>query len=86
MTVAQPDRVEALAFSPDGGSVAAGSPTGMVRLWATSNGSELRAMTTDDYIAALAFSGSGRTLVAVTGPNLNEKSALLSWDLQTGKN
>jgi WD40 repeat protein len=80
-----PNRVEALAFSPDGVSIAAGSPTGVVKLWSTSNGSELETLSTDDYIATLTFSGGGRTLVAVTGPNLNEKSALLSWDLPTGK-
>jgi WD40 repeat protein len=81
-----PNRVGALAFSPDGVSIAAGSPTGVVKLWSTSNGSELETLTTDDYIAALTFSGGGSTLVAVTGPNLDEKSALLSWELHTGKN
>ena len=80
-----PNRVEALAFSPDGVSIAAGSPTGLVKLWSTSNGSELETLTTDDYIATLTFSGGGRNLVAVTGPNLNEKSALLSWELHTGR-
>jgi len=81
-----PNRVEALAFNPDGGSIAAGSPTGMLKLWSTSNGSELWTIATDDYIATLAFSGSGRTLVALTGPNQNERAVLLSWDVQTGKN
>jgi len=80
-----PNRVEALAFSLDGESISAGSPAGTVKLWSISSGSELRTMTTNDYIAQLAFSRSGRTLVAVTGPNLNGKSAFLSWDLQAGK-
>ena len=80
-----PNRVEALAFSSDGVSIAAGSPTGVVKVWSTSNGRELETLTTDNYIATLTFSGGGRILFAVTGPNLNEESALLSWNLQTGK-
>lgn len=80
-----PNRVEALAFSPDGKKISAGSPTGTVKVWSIPSGGELQTMTTNDYIAKLAFSRGGRTLVAVTGPNLNGKSALLSWDLQAGK-
>jgi WD40 repeat protein len=81
-----PNRVEAVAFSPDGVSIAAVSPNGIVKLWSASNGRELETLSTDDFIATLTFSGGGRTLVAVTGPNQNEKSALLSWDLQTDRN
>lgn len=80
-----PNRVEALTFSPDGASLAAGCTNGTVKLWSTADGRELRTLATDDYIAALAFSSDGHTLIAATGPNLSERSRPLAWNVQTGQ-
>src|SRR5882672_9696194 len=80
-----PNTVEALTFSPDGASLAAGCTNGTVKLWSTSDGQELRTLATDDYIAALAFSSDGHTLIGATGPNLSERSGPLAWNIQTGQ-
>ncbi|MFD7428196.1 trypsin-like peptidase domain-containing protein [Streptomyces sp. NPDC059818] len=58
----------AVAFSPDGRSLATGSENGIVRLWDTANGKsrqELRGH--DDVVNAVAFSPDGERLASAGG-------------------
>jgi len=67
------DRVDALAFSPDGKTLASGSRDGTVRLWNNATGLEL--MILEDrhgrWIRSLAF-GLGGKMLAVAGAALND--------------
>jgi hypothetical protein len=78
------DTVEALAFSPDGRTLASGSRDKTVKLWAVSNGQDtatLRGHT--GYVSAVAFSPDGRVLAS--GGSGGVDRAVKLWDLPTGK-
>ena len=69
--------LEDIAFSPDGGLIAAGSSDGSVRLWSTSTG--LEAGTISCHAAwtnALAFSPDGRLLATASSD-----TSILLWDV-----
>src|SRR5262249_43506680 len=73
--------VAALAFSPDGATLAAGCSDGVIRLWVLPSG-ELR-QTFSGHVAAvsrLAFAPDGRTLAS-----LGEANLLNLWHLTTGQ-
>jgi RNA polymerase sigma factor (sigma-70 family) len=73
-------RIDALAFSPDGHLLAAGDTArGMVHLWDTDTGRELRELAQDSP-AALAFAPDAKTL-ATGGWDNN----LVLWEVATGK-
>lgn len=74
--------VQAIAFSPDGASVATG--TGCLRVWDVATG-RLKSIHADDAmrgIHGLAYSPDGRVVAAVGG--FFGREALL-WDVSTGK-
>ncbi|HEY6411737.1 MAG TPA: hypothetical protein VIY29_30130, partial [Ktedonobacteraceae bacterium] len=80
-----PDTVEALIFNADETRLAGGCSDGTVRLWDTSNGRETQEIESKEFIGALVFSRDDLTLIAATRPNLDDRSNLLVWDSQTGK-
>jgi Flp pilus assembly protein TadD len=60
--------INAATFSPDGKTLATGSPDGTVRLWDIAGGGETRTLGTQkDDIYALAFSPDGNTLASGDG-------------------
>jgi hypothetical protein len=73
-------KVTALAFSPDGKTLASGSADQSVRLWDVATGKETRRLQGKDVIASLSYSADGRTLTAKEG----EKGKRV-WDVATGK-
>ena len=81
---AQPHRVEALAFSPDGEILASASVNGTLKLWRVFSGSLLRTLETEDYIGALTFSAEGRKLIAATRPNRDNQSKVRVWEAHSG--
>jgi WD40 repeat protein len=73
--------VSAVAFSPDGATLASGGEDGKIKLWATKGGEEQRAL--DGHpggVGALAFARDGKTLYSVGADGL-----LVAWDPATGK-
>lgn len=61
------DAVTALAFSPDGGTLASASRDTSIRLWSLESGAELSAMAGDKAATnAIAFSPDGATLATGT--------------------
>jgi WD40 repeat protein len=76
--------VTAVAFSPDGATVATGAGDGYVRLWDSRSGI-LQSMESDDAmrgVSAVAFSPDGRTIAVVGGIIGGD---LLLWDVASGK-
>jgi hypothetical protein len=72
--------VEAVAYSPDGRSIAAGAADGTIRLWDAANHTLRQAIRTPaSAVAALAFSPDGRQLAAIDG------AAIDLWDVATGQ-
>jgi WD40 repeat protein len=75
--------VFALAFSPDGKTLAVGGVdgrSGYVRLYDVRTGKELRTFRAREISRGLAFSPSGRLLASLT-----TGTALRLWDLESGK-
>jgi WD40 repeat protein len=62
-------RQMALAFSPDGRTLASGSPDKTVKFWDTASGQPLRTLTHNDYVHSVAFSPDGRTLASGSDDN-----------------
>ena len=75
-----PARVYAVAFAPDGKSVAAGGQGGLVKLWDVTTGKEQASFRQPDWIRSLAFSPDGKVLAAGS-----ENTNVRLWDLGTGK-
>ena len=74
------DTVNALAFTPEGQTLASGSDDGTIRLWETSTGTEILKFQPAGKTSALAFSMDGKILASVSSP-----LQIQLWDTATGK-
>jgi tetratricopeptide (TPR) repeat protein len=77
--------VAAVAFSPDGNTLAAGDYHGLIKLWDWRTGKAVRPpLRHDDIIISVSFSPDGRYLAAVKTPDWSKKPELLVWDVTAG--
>jgi WD40 repeat protein/tetratricopeptide (TPR) repeat protein len=78
-------RLRALAFSPDGRTLAAGDYTGGVTLWDVAAGRPLRRLLQEEIVISVAFSPDGRTLAAGTADGRRHGPQARLWDVATGR-
>ncbi|MFJ6782875.1 WD40 repeat domain-containing protein [Streptomyces yangpuensis] len=78
------DAVSALAFSPDGHTLASGGADGTVRFWDTATGKQTGLTEHEDPVLHLAYSGDGSTLVGITGGSESMGGELWLADAATG--
>ena len=76
---AHTDTVRALAFSPDGRTLATGSWDGSIKLWDTESGALLWTSWFTDNIECLTFAPDGRTLASG-----GDDATVQLWDAHTG--
>ncbi len=79
--------VAAVAFSPDGNTLAAGDygPAWLVKLWDWRTGKETRPpLRHDDIILGVAFSPDGRHLAALKTGDWSKKPEVWLWEVATG--
>jgi WD40 repeat protein len=78
----------ALAFSPDGETLASGSCDGSVKLWHLATGRPQKTLNLGQSVSTASFSPDGRTLAVGTwplqGPN-NPPWSVSLWDVASGK-
>jgi WD40 repeat protein len=74
------DRINSIAFSPDGKLLASGGDDQKVKLWAIGTGVELRAFATASEINSVAFSPDGKLLAAG-----GDTQPATLWDLASSK-
>jgi WD40 repeat protein len=75
------NRVNSVAFSPDGSTLAFGGDYGTVRLWDVATGRELRHMEGHaDRVLSVAFSPDGLTLASGA-----DDGTVRLWDVATGR-
>src|SRR5262249_36274114 len=75
----------ALAFSPDGRTLAAGDYMGSVILWEVATGRPLKRLRQNDIVLSVAFSPDGRTLAAGTSEDHHRAPPARLWDAATGE-
>src|SRR5262249_23120661 len=72
--------VTAMAFSPDGRTLASGSEDGTIRLWELASGKDISQLKGQPFAArSLAFSSNGKPLAGA------ESTGYRLWDVATGK-
>jgi WD40 repeat protein len=79
--------IGALAFSPDGATLAAGARDGIVGLWDVATRRETKTLPVGDPVRAVTFSPDGRTLAAGAGTYLGTDKvarAVTLWDVASG--
>lgn len=72
------DKINALAFTPNGKMIASGSDDGTIRLWDTSTGTQVLSLASGKT-NALAFSMDGKILASI-----NNSVSIQLWDVGTG--
>ena len=72
--------IRALAFSPDGKTLASGGDDKMVRLWNVQTGKSVRVLRAGSGVNALAFSPDGKMLAGG-----GDDKTLRLWDARTGQ-
>jgi WD40 repeat protein len=76
--------VTAVAFSPDGKTMAVGAPDASMRLWDVADGKELRKLgKLPNPVVSFAFSADGKTLAASS--EVGDSGTVAVWDVATGK-
>jgi WD40 repeat protein len=82
------DRTLALAFAPDGATLASGSLDCRVKLWDVASGRETRTLELEQEIHAVAFSPDGKRLAVGTweadGKRAGRACSVSLWDLASG--
>ena len=73
------DKINALAFTPNGKMLASGSDDGTIRLWDANTGTELLSLSSEK-IQKLAFSENRKMLASVS-----KDGTIHLWDITTGK-
>jgi WD40 repeat protein len=86
-TLLMPTRIEALAFAPDGKTLAAVESCGGISQWEVESGRFLRRL--EGYagfaVAPLAFSADGRFLACAGDPGDGSDQVVLLWDTASGE-
>jgi WD40 repeat protein len=78
--------IHALAYAPDGRTLAGGSADGTVRLWESTTGKQLRVFQGHSgNLCALAYSASGELLVAACADRPHQAGEAIVWDVATGE-
>ena len=78
--------VSAVAFSPDGGTLATGSADETIKLWNTASGKEIRELEGHSRpVNSLAYLPEGKWLFSVCGGRSEGGNVLKLWNLEKGK-
>src|SRR5262249_34429952 len=81
--------INAVAFAPDGKSLASAGADGTVRLWEVSTGKEWRmfAVAAVEPYSRVAWAPDGKTIFVASGDEFNPKGtgAVRCWDVATGE-